>query len=120
MVLSHTSKWFHANQLNLNVGKTNIVKFTPIKSIYYPLDIEYIGKLLTEVTNVRFLGMNIDDHLNWKSHIELILPKLGAACFAVRRIFFVLNIDALPIVCFAHFHSVLKYGIKFWEEALLT
>ena len=58
--LSHISKWFHANQLLLNVEKTNIVKFTPIKSLYYPLDIEYVGKLLTEVTNIRFVGMKID------------------------------------------------------------
>jgi hypothetical protein len=27
-VLSHVSKWFHANQLILNVEKTNIVRFS--------------------------------------------------------------------------------------------
>jgi hypothetical protein len=49
LVLSHISKWFHANQLILTVGKTNIVRFTPTKLSYYPLNIEYVGKLLTEV-----------------------------------------------------------------------
>jgi hypothetical protein len=41
-----------------------------MKSTYYPLDIEYTGKFRTEVTNMRFLGLKIDNHLNWKSHIE--------------------------------------------------
>jgi len=49
LVLSHTSKWFHANQLILNVGKTIIVRFTCTKLSYYPLHIEYASKLLTEV-----------------------------------------------------------------------
>jgi hypothetical protein len=111
LVLSHISKWLHTNQLILNAEKTNIVKLTPIKSLYYPLDIEYVSKLLTEVTKIRFLGMKIDDHLNWKSHVELILPKLCGACFAVRRLLYVLNIDALLAVHFAYFYSVFKYGV---------
>jgi hypothetical protein len=40
LILSHTSTWFHPNQLILNVEKTNIVNFTPMKFSYYPLDIE--------------------------------------------------------------------------------
>jgi hypothetical protein len=36
LVLSHISKWFHANKLILNVEKTNIVRFTS-KLSYYPL-----------------------------------------------------------------------------------
>jgi hypothetical protein len=39
--------------------------------------------------------------------------KLSAACFAVRKLFHILNIDALWMVCFAYFHSVIKYGIIF-------
>lgn len=49
LVLSHTFKCFHANQLILNVEKTNIVRFTPTKLSYCPLHIEYASKLLTEV-----------------------------------------------------------------------
>jgi len=43
LILSHTSTWFHPNQLILNVEKTIIVNFTPTKFSYYPLDIEYVG-----------------------------------------------------------------------------
>lgn len=53
LILSHASKWFQADQLILNVKKkTNILRFTPTKLSYYPLDIGYAGKLLTEVFNI--------------------------------------------------------------------
>jgi hypothetical protein len=61
--------------------------------------------------------MKTDDNLNWKNHIDQILPKLGAACFADRRLFHTLNIDVLRMVCFVYFHSIIKYGINFWENS---
>jgi hypothetical protein len=42
--------------------------------------------------------MKIDNNLNWKNHTGQILPKLGAACFEVRRLFHTLNIDVLRMV----------------------
>lgn len=45
--------------------------------------------------------MKIDNNLNWKNHIDHILPKLGAACVAVR-LFHTLNIGVLRIVYFAY------------------
>jgi hypothetical protein len=43
-VLKHITTRFHANQLILNVDKTNIVKFTPTTIVCNPLTIEYVGK----------------------------------------------------------------------------
>jgi hypothetical protein len=58
--------------------------------------------------------MQIDNHLNWKNHIDQILHKLGAACFAVRKLFHTLNIDVLRTVYFPCFLSVMKYGMICW------
>ena len=38
---------------------------------------------------------------------------MGAACFAVRRLFHTLNIDVLRVVYFVYFHSIIKHGIIF-------
>jgi len=40
------------------------------------------------------------------SHRELIHLKLYAACCALSRIFYVLNIDDFQIVYFAYFHAI--------------
>ena len=33
--------------------------------------------------NTKFLGMDIDDHINWQNCIEEVIPKLSGACYAV-------------------------------------
>jgi hypothetical protein len=43
-----------------------------------------------------------------------LLRKLGSTCFVMRRLYYILNIDSLKHVCFAHFHTVVKYGKIFW------
>jgi hypothetical protein len=37
---------------------------------------------------VRFLGLGIDKHLNWKTHIAQVISKLSTACYAVRFLFY--------------------------------
>jgi hypothetical protein len=111
------------------VEKTNIVKFTTTNLPLYPLAVGYADKLIKETTSIKFLGVKIDNYLNQKSHLRQIIPKLSAACFAVRKLFHILNIVALWMVYFAYFHSVvalwmvyfayfhsvIKYGIIFGE-----
>jgi hypothetical protein len=39
---------------------------------------------MKESINKKLLGLQIDKHLNWKNHIDLMIPKLGRECYAVR------------------------------------
>jgi hypothetical protein len=83
--------------------------------LYHPSSINLANadKLVKETTSIKFLGMQTDDHLNWKSNVDQILPKMSTACFVVRRLFHTLNINVLWMVYFAYFHSVIKYRILF-------
>ena len=110
-------EWFDANQLVLNEEKMNIVKFTPGNLPDYPLAVGYADKIIKKTTSIRFLGIQINNRLNWKIHIDQIIPKLSVACFAVKKLFHILNIDALLVVYFAYFYSVIKYGIIFWGNS---
>jgi hypothetical protein len=38
---------------------------------------------IQEELNVRFLGLKTDKYVNWKMHIELMLPKLKSACYVI-------------------------------------
>jgi hypothetical protein len=71
-------EWFDASRLVLNVEKTNIVKFTTTNLPHYPLAVRYADKLIKE-TSTEFLGIQIDNHHNLKSHVHQIIPKLSAA-----------------------------------------
>jgi hypothetical protein len=71
------------------------------------------GKHIQESVNTKFLGLQIDNHLNWTNHIDKLIPKLSGACYAVRSMLHVSNTDTVKSVYFANFHSVMKYGIIF-------
>jgi hypothetical protein len=88
-----------------------------ITSVHVPLDMYYKDNLIDEVKSTKFLGMYIDNHMNWKDHIEQILPKLSVACFSIRTLTYTLNLDNLHMVYFAYFHSVLTYGIIFCRNS---
>jgi hypothetical protein len=74
-VLSHMSKGVISNKLVLNLDKTNIIKFKINKSPQHDLNIGYDIKCTEESTNTKFLGLQIDNHLKWKNHIDLMTPS---------------------------------------------
>jgi len=61
------------NQLVLNITKTNVIKFAPKTTTHNPLDIYYKDNVINEVKSTKLLGMHIDNHMNWKPHVEQIL-----------------------------------------------
>ena len=80
LVLSCTIKWFAANKLVLSLDKTNIMKLIIKNSSHSAVNIGYKEKYIAEMVNAKFLGLQIDNHLNWKNRIEQMLPTLCGAC----------------------------------------
>jgi hypothetical protein len=70
-----------------------------------------------EVETTKFLGLLIDSNLNWKTHIQYIIPILSSACFAMRTVTSIMKIETLKLVYFAYFHSIMSYGIIFWGNS---
>jgi hypothetical protein len=75
---------FAANSLVLNLGKMNIMKFMTKNSSHSTLHIGYKEKCIKETMNTKFLGLQIDNHVNWKNHIVELISKLSGACYAIR------------------------------------
>ena len=63
------TQWFSANGLVLNMGKTNIMKFTRNTSQNETFQIIYHNKILTGTNNTKFLGLELYKNVNWKKHI---------------------------------------------------
>jgi hypothetical protein len=58
--------------------------------------------------------MQIDKHMNWRTHIGQITTKLSSACYAITCVYHLANIESLLKIYYAYFRSVLTYGIIFW------
>ena len=67
--------------------------------------------------STKFLFLQIDNHINCKNHIEQRIPKLIGACYAIRSIVHVSNINTFKSIYSAYFRSVIKYEIIFWGSS---
>jgi hypothetical protein len=91
-------KWFAANKLVLNIDKMNIMKFIPRNSSHSTLPIGQKEIYIEEKVNTKFLGLQIDSHINFKNHIEQMVPTLSAACYAVWLTVHISNINIIKTV----------------------
>jgi len=102
---------FSVNKLVLNLGKTNIIKPVIIYQPYCALTVSYKDKCTEEAVHLNFLGMQIDNYLIWRNHIEQIIPKLCIKCYMFRQMYHICNNDNLRCIYFAYYHSIVSYEI---------
>jgi exonuclease III/thymidine kinase len=115
VVLDQLGKWFGANGLVLNVTKTNTIRF----SLRQNTDADPVIASLREQGlqtsgETKFLGVTIDEKLQWSAHIISISKKLCSAIYAIKKTKEVCGFDAAKFVYFSYFHSIMSYGILFW------
>ncbi len=80
------SGWFCANKLSLNISKTNFLLFKP-KHIHQVLDVDELtigDRVIKRVRTTKFLGLYIDDGLEWGDHIEHVAKKVSSGSYAIR------------------------------------
>uniref|UniRef100_A0A6P7G940 Uncharacterized protein LOC114339217 n=1 Tax=Diabrotica virgifera virgifera TaxID=50390 RepID=A0A6P7G940_DIAVI len=70
--------------------------------------------------SVKFLGIYIDQYLQWDVHLLQLCKKLNSACYSIRVLKEYLQQDTLLTVYYANFYSQLRYGIMFWGSAVAT
>jgi hypothetical protein len=64
------SKWFSADKAGLNLGKTNITIFIANNSPQVPLNSAYNDEYTEESLKTKFLCLQVDNHLQWKTYID--------------------------------------------------
>jgi len=101
------------NNITMNFNKTQYVEFRTKNYYNVNTQIQSDQKSITNSTEIKFLGLIIDDTLSWKQHIEHIVNRMCTACYALRNIIYVVPIDTLRVIYFAHIHSIMSYGIIF-------
>jgi len=79
---------------DLTLDKTNIISsaqnITKMKHL-----INYQNNSIKESTNTEFFGLKLDKHINWKNHINHIIPKMSSVYFIVRIKYPYINISTL-------------------------
>jgi hypothetical protein len=114
MVFKNMNEWLNANLLSLNFDKTCFMKFQTKNNSVNEMN---INKIISNTSNLKFLGIIMDNILSWKNHIDMITPKLSHTCFVARVIKQFLSRDTLKMIYYEYFHSIMTYGIIFWGNS---
>ena len=81
--------FLQANKLGLNVPKTEFLligsRYNP-KNIYKQPSINVDNKSVKQVTEIKVLGVKIDQYLVWDKHVVHIAKKRASGIGAIRRI----------------------------------
>ena len=109
--------WVKANKLSLNIDKTNFMLFTP-KRFSRVMDVLLIdGKRIMEVNETKFLGVIIDNKLNWKPHIRYVGTKVAKGIGIILKARKVFNHETLSTLYHTFVYPYLKYCIHVWGRA---
>ena len=107
-------KKFSANKFALNLNITNKMKSVTTNSTHSTFHITNKKEYIEDTLNTIFLGLQIDNHINWKNDTEKTIPKLGGASYAIRLMVHISNKNTLKSIYYAYFHSIMEYGKIVW------
>lgn len=109
-------QWFTANKLSLNTNKTNIMIFrTPQRKLQSDNVFITINNFLIKKTNVtKFLGIYIDEHLNWKTHLTKKANQVLKVVAILSKLQHLLSSNILRTIYNALIYPHLSYCITSW------
>ena len=107
--------WLQANKISLNTKKTEIILFRNIYKIYNKkMNFRLSGQKLSLSTEVKYLGVILDQHLTWKPHLNNIITKLSKATGILSKLRHYVNMATLLSICYSLFQSHLIYSMQAW------
>jgi hypothetical protein len=114
--IDQASTWFKINKLVLNASKTKLMIFNNVrqKSNNDNMSVFNNGNVIQTVESTVFLGLVVDNHLNWKEQVNALQTKLNRACFALRILRHQLPLKFMKNIYLGYFESLIRYGILFW------
>lgn len=113
---SQVSYWFKVNGLKLNEQKSQALYYTPSVLINPPSSTAKLSDTvdLDLSPSSRFLGIHIDQHLNWKTHVEFTINKIQSHKWALRNLVKVASKNVALIFYHANIVRHLRYGLILW------
>lgn len=118
--LCRYSKWLLHNKLKLNAEKTVYLVFQQKNTEHYDFNININNMQLSQVHTTKYLGLILDDKLNWNSHIDSLVKKIIPMLGALHRCTKFLNTSNRYAIYNAYILSNLRYLINIWGTCGVT
>ena len=114
--MTNLSMWINANKLTVNPSKSYALIISPNAKIDPPiLNISYNHSPVKVVNSVKYLGIVLDNKLQFKQHIALLESKLSRSLGILFKTKSFLPKDILKRLYYAFIHSHLNFGLIIWS-----
>ena len=115
--LSFLSKWLRSNKISLNTRKTEIIIFRPKrKTIQKHLNFRISGQQIKTSMDVKYLGIHLDQHLDWNLNMTTLQYKLNRAIGLLSKIRHYVPKFLLRTIYFMLFNSHLISACQVWGQ----
>ena len=114
--LATISKWLKVNKLSLNIKKTMYMIFTRATDVKIEID----NEIIFETKSSKFLGVHIDNKLNWKMHIDYVSGKIARGIGILIKSRKVLSNECMTNLYYAFIYPYLIYCNHIWGNTYKT
>lgn len=123
--LSTLKNWFDYKLLTLNFEKSFYLPFSCNKAglpSFDQLNINTLGtqRAILPKTEIKYLGIIIDQHLRWESHVNYIIKKLQFILYKFKFLKNILNIQQMKVIYHSLVESHINYAILGWGGVAKT
>ena len=113
---NRVNEWLYANNLSLNIEKFNFVlSYPPQKKANFSMNLEICGRV-RQMKIIRYLGVLMDGHLNWKTMSMSFLKEIGI----LLKLRHFVSTHILKQVYHSVIYSFLTYAVMFWGNTYKT
>ena len=108
--MKELSFWLNENKIALNIAKIKVILLKVRHKAYdIELGLNLCIKTLNKTNLVRYIGIKIDENLNWASHVHGLASKLNRANSALSKLRHFVSSKILISAYFAIIQSHINY-----------
>ena len=105
--------WLKANKLSLNLSKT-VYMVISNKQVSDFESIKIRGVEVSRVPSAKFLGITLDNQLNFKTHVDTLRKKVSRNIGAINRISYYIPNYILRQLYYSLIMPYISYGVAAW------
>ena len=106
------------NKLSISFARTKYLFITKMKlDKHLKFGIKINNHVVSKKECIKYLGVLIDNDLDWKHHVKQVCKKISSGAWAISRWRNYVNTCTLMSVHYSLIHSHLSYCINKWGSA---
>ena len=116
--VSLIAQWMNANKLAINYDKTHYMLFLPKskQNLNYVIKLTINNKPICKVSTTKFLGVTLDDGLDWKEHINDVYLNILKYTSILYKLRCKVPSQIIRNIYYAIVHPKILYGVEIYAN----